>query len=226
MQDAPRPAPPVWTDQIDFDDRGLVPVVAQDAASGEVLMLAWADREALERTRDTGDAHYYSRSRQALWRKGETSGHVQRVRAIRADCDRDAVLYLVDQTGPACHTGERSCFHHPLLGGAEAGAGLGNVIDRLAAVVARRDANRPEGSYTTYLFEQGIDKILKKVGEESAEVIIAAKNGDSEELRNESADLLYHLLVLFRAAGLPVEEVWRTLEERFAAPGIDAGADA
>jgi phosphoribosyl-AMP cyclohydrolase / phosphoribosyl-ATP pyrophosphohydrolase len=226
MQDAPRPTPPVWTDQIDFDDRGLVPVVAQDEASGEVLMLAWADREALERTRQTGDAHYFSRSRQTLWRKGETSGHVQRVRAMRADCDRDAVLYLVDQTGPACHTGERSCFHHPLLGDAETGAGAGSVLDRLAAVVARRDEDRPEGSYTTYLFEQGIDKILKKVGEESAEVIIAAKNGDSEELRNESADLIYHLLVLLRAAGLPVEEVWRTLEERFVAPGIDAGADA
>jgi phosphoribosyl-AMP cyclohydrolase / phosphoribosyl-ATP pyrophosphohydrolase len=225
MQDAPRPTPPVWTDEIDFDDRGLVPVVAQDAASGEVLMLAWADREALERTRTTGDAHYFSRSRQAIWRKGETSGHVQRVRAMRADCDSDAVLYLVDQTGPACHTGERTCFHRQLLGSAEAGSGAGRVLDRLAAVVARRDEERPEGSYTTYLFEQGIDKVLKKVGEESAEVIIAAKNGSAEELRNETADLLYHLLVLLRAADLPAWEVWRTLEERFGVPGIDTGAD-
>jgi len=216
LQDAPRPRLPVWIDEIAFDSHGLVPVIAQDVTTGDVLMLAWADREALERTRATGEGHYFSRSRQAPWRKGETSGHVQQVRAIRTDCDSDAVLYLVEQIGPACHTGARSCFHRSRMGDANATIGRSGVLHRLTEVVADRHDNRPEGSYTTYLFDEGIDKILKKVGEESAEVIIAAKNGSAEELRNETADLLYHLMVLLRAADLPLDEVWRALEERVA----------
>ncbi|MDP9348488.1 MAG: bifunctional phosphoribosyl-AMP cyclohydrolase/phosphoribosyl-ATP diphosphatase HisIE [Gemmatimonadota bacterium] len=212
-----------WTDELKFDERGLLPVVAQDAGTGEVLMLAWADREALRLTRETGRAHYWSRSRQALWQKGETSGHVQRVVELRADCDGDAVLYRVEQTGPACHTGEASCFFRRVeeesLGHASAGAG--HVLSRVEEIVRRREAERPEGSYTTYLFEKGLDKILKKVGEEATETLIAAKNPGSDELRSEVADLLFHLLVLLRARDLPLAEVWVELEARFGAPPRD-----
>ena len=208
-----------WTDKITFDERGLVPVVAQDARTGEVLMLAWATAEALRLTQETGRAHYWSRSRQSLWIKGETSGHAQEVVDVRVDCDADAVLYRVRQTGPACHTGERSCFHHTAAGA----EGFGEATDprpmlaRLEGIIEERERERPEGSYTTYLFAQGIDKILKKVGEETAETIIAAKNGDNAELRSESADLLFHLMVLWRARGLGADEVWGELERRFGA---------
>lgn len=207
-----------WTDQITFDERGLVPVVAQDARTSEVLMLAWANADALRLTRETGRAHYWSRSRASLWIKGETSGHVQEVEDVRVDCDADAVLYRVRQTGPACHTGERSCFYRAV---GEAEGELGEAPDprpmlaRLEGIIEARERERPEGSYTTYLFAQGVDKILKKVGEETAETIIAAKNGDNEELRSESADLLFHLMVLWRARGLDADEVWGELERRF-----------
>jgi phosphoribosyl-AMP cyclohydrolase / phosphoribosyl-ATP pyrophosphohydrolase len=207
-----------WTDQITFDERGLVPVVAQDAGTGEVLMLAWANADALRRTRETGRAHYWSRSRAALWIKGETSGHTQEVVDVRVDCDADAVLYRVRQTGPACHTGERSCFHRVIEGAqgetAEA-PDPRHMLSRLEAIIEERERDRPEGSYTTYLFAQGVDKILKKVGEEAAETIIAAKNGDNAELRSEAADLLLHLMVLWRARGLDADEVWGELERRF-----------
>jgi phosphoribosyl-ATP pyrophosphohydrolase/phosphoribosyl-AMP cyclohydrolase len=209
-----------WIDTLTFDERGLVPVVAQDARTGEVLMLAWANREALQRTRETGRAHYWSRSRGALWMKGETSGHAQEVVDVRVDCDADAVLYRVRQTGPACHTGERSCFYRT----ADADGGeLTEATDprpmlaRLEEIIAGRERERPEGSYTTYLFAQGVDKILKKLGEETAETIIAAKNADNAELRSESADLLFHLMVLWRARGLDAGEVWDELERRFGA---------
>lgn len=208
-----------WIDTISFDDRGLVPVIAQDAGTGEVLMLAWATAEALRLTAGTGRAHYWSRSRGALWRKGETSGHAQQVVEVRVDCDADAVLYRVRQTGPACHTGERSCFHRSAYGEELVAAGDPRpVLARVEEVVARRHAERPEGSYTTYLFAQGVDKVLKKVGEEAAETIVAAKNGDPAELRAETADLLFHLLVLWRALGLDFGEVYSELERRFGAP--------
>jgi len=211
-----------WIDELKFDERGLVPVVAQEAHTGEVLMLAWASREALERTLETGTAHYWSRSRGELWRKGGTSGHVQRVREVRADCDGDAVLYRVEQTGPACHTGEGSCFHRRVEGEALApAAGGGHVLSRIEETVRARHAERPAGSYTTYLFEKGIDKILKKVGEEAAETLIAAKNPGTAELRAEAADLVFHLLVLLRERGLPLAEVWDELETRFGAPPRD-----
>lgn len=205
-----------WIDQMKFDERGLVPVVAQDAETGEVLMLAWANDEALRLTRETGRAHYWSRSRGALWQKGETSGHTQEVREVRVDCDADALVYRVAQTGPACHTGERTCFHRAAEGDA-----LGTAADprptlaRVDEIVGRRFAERPEGSYTTYLFTHGIDKILKKVGEEATETVIAAKNDGTDELRSEAADLLFHLLVLFREKGLPLGEVWAEMDARF-----------
>lgn len=212
-----------WIDELKFDERGLLPVVAQDAGTGEVLMLAWADREALRLTRETGRAHYWSRSRRELWQKGETSGHVQRVVELRADCDGDAVLYRVEQTGPACHTGEASCFFRRVEEErlADTPAGAGHVLSRVEEIVRRREAERPEGSYTTYLFEKGLDKILKKVGEEATETLIAAKNPGNDELRAEVADLLFHLLVLLRARGLPLAEVWAELEARFGAPPHD-----
>jgi phosphoribosyl-AMP cyclohydrolase / phosphoribosyl-ATP pyrophosphohydrolase len=206
-----------WLDEISFDANGLVPVIAQEATTGELLMLAHANREALEVTSRTGQAHYWSRSRQELWRKGGTSGNVQEVVEVRIDCDGDAVLYRVHQTGPACHTLERSCFHRRV--GDDrldlAPADPAHILDRVARIVEDRAALLPEGSYTTYLFREGVDKILKKVGEETTEVVIAAKNAGEDELRSETADLLYHLLVLLRARDLPVEEVWRELEKRF-----------
>lgn len=208
-----------WIDQLRFDSQGLLPVIAQEAGTGEVLMLAWTDRDALEHTVRTGQMHYWSRSRQALWRKGETTGHVQKVRELRVDCDGDALLALVEQTGPACHTLESSCFHRAAESGelVPAPAG-GHVLARVEEIVRTREADRPDGSYTTYLFDQGIDKILKKVGEEAAEIIIAAKNADAAELRSESADLLFHLLVLLRARGIPLAEIWSEMDRRFGAP--------
>jgi phosphoribosyl-AMP cyclohydrolase / phosphoribosyl-ATP pyrophosphohydrolase len=223
-----------WTDSIHFDERGLVPVVAQDAATGEVLMLAWADRDALRRTLETEQAHYWSRSRGATWRKGETSGHTQSVTEVRVDCDEDAVVYRVRQTGPACHTGARSCFSRaPAADGAalEPAGDPRPILARLEETIARRDAERPEGSYTTYLLASGMDKTLKKLGEESAETIVAAKNGDPEQLRSESADLLFHLLILWRQAGISPGEVASELERRFgaeprSAPRPSRSADA
>lgn len=211
-----------WIDRLKFDERGLVAVVAQEAETGEVLMLAWADREALSLTQETGQAHYRSRSRGALWRKGETSGHVQEVREVRVDCDGDAVLYRVAQTGPACHTGEGSCFHRRVEEGElEPAPRTGHVLSRVEEIVRAREAARPEGSYTTYLFEKGVDKILKKLGEETAETIVAAKNPGTDELRSETADLLFHLVVLLRARGLPLAAVWEEMERRFGAPPRD-----
>lgn len=205
-----------WIHSLKFDQHGLVPVVAQDAATGDLLMLAYANQEALVRTQETGRAHYWSRSRARLWQKGETSGNVQEVLEMRVDCDGDAVLYRVRQTGPACHTGERSCFHRAAeTEGLTRSVPGGHVLSRLEGILRDRDEQRPEGSYTTYLFEQGVDKILKKVGEEATEVVIAAKNDDAAELRAEASDLLFHLLVLLRARGVPLDEIWAELDARF-----------
>ncbi|HEU0015202.1 MAG TPA: bifunctional phosphoribosyl-AMP cyclohydrolase/phosphoribosyl-ATP diphosphatase HisIE [Longimicrobium sp.] len=207
-----------WIDRLTFDARGLLPVVAQDARTGEVLMLAWANAQALRLTLETGRAHYWSRSRGELWAKGQTSGNTQEIVDVRVDCDADAVLYRVRQSGPACHTGERSCFHR-LADGSDGSWGDAPdprpMLARLEDIIAARDAERPEGSYTAYLFAQGIDKILKKVGEEATETVIAAKNGDNAELRAEAADLLFHLMVLWRARGLDAAEVWDELDRRF-----------
>jgi phosphoribosyl-ATP pyrophosphohydrolase/phosphoribosyl-AMP cyclohydrolase len=205
-----------WTEGLKFDERGLVPVIAQDAATGEVLMLAWATAEALRLTAETGRAHYWSRSRNSLWAKGDTSGNTQEIIDVRVDCDADAVLYRVRQSGPACHTGERSCFHRVAPDLAEAGDPR-PVLARVQEIVARRHEERPENSYTTYLFNAGPDKILKKIGEEAAETIIAAKNGDAAELTSETADLLFHLLVLWQSQGLPFEAVYAELDRRFGA---------
>ncbi|MGI5920060.1 MAG: bifunctional phosphoribosyl-AMP cyclohydrolase/phosphoribosyl-ATP diphosphatase HisIE [Christensenellales bacterium] len=197
-------------DQVRFDDKGLVPVVVQDVKTHTVLMVAYMNREALEKTLETGDMTYFSRSRQKLWRKGETSGHVQKLHELKLDCDGDTLLALVSQTGPACHTGRYSCFAESLC----AFSGGYGIIDELFAVIQDRKANPKEGSYTNYLFNKGIDKILKKVGEEAAEVIIAAKNDEPDEIRYETADLLYHLLVMLCERGMTPAEVFAELEKR------------
>jgi phosphoribosyl-ATP pyrophosphohydrolase/phosphoribosyl-AMP cyclohydrolase len=206
-----------WLSAIRFGADGLVPVVAQESRSGDVLMLAFANREALERSASTGQAHYYSRSRAALWRKGETSGHLQQIREIRIDCDGDAVLYRVEQTGPACHHGTRTCFSTAVDSTGLASAGEdpgGHLLARLAATIARRAEERPQGSYTAKLLDLGVPKISQKLGEEAVEVVVAANSEDDERLASEAADLLYHLLVLLRARGVPLDAVWKELEHR------------
>jgi phosphoribosyl-ATP pyrophosphohydrolase len=187
-----------------YDDRGLVASVVQDIASGAVLMLAWANRQAVEQTLATGYAHFWSRSRQKLWKKGETSGNVLRVREIRADCDRDALLLRVDPAGPACHQGTRTCFEPN-----DAQAELG----WLAAVLASRRLASEEASYTASLLAAGIPRIAQKVGEEAVETVIAALDG-SDDFADEAADLLYHLLVLCQAKGVSAGAIAQILRSR------------
>ncbi len=204
-----------WLSAVRFGSDGLVPVVAQESRSGDVLMVAFANREALERTVATGLAHYYSRSRASLWQKGETSGHIQRVNELRLDCDGDAVLYRVEQTGPACHRGTATCFDQ-VTGGAEGQTGKSEIdtLTRLARTIAQRATERPEGSYTVKLLDRGVAAVSQKVGEEAVEVVVAATSEDDDRLASETGDLLYHLLVLLQARGVPLERVWRVLEAR------------
>jgi phosphoribosyl-AMP cyclohydrolase / phosphoribosyl-ATP pyrophosphohydrolase len=198
---------------IRYDERGLVPVVTQDAETGEVLMFAYASPEAVEKTIETSEAHYHSRSRGALWRKGATSGNTQRVVEVRLDCDGDALLYRVEPRGPACHTGEGSCFFTSLAGSdGEVSSDLGRTLARIAGTIAERHREMPEGSYTARLFERGLGYTAQKVGEEAVEVIVAALEGT--RLAEESADLLYHLLVLLQECGVTPEEVAKVLDER------------
>ena len=195
--------------QLKFDEKGLICAVAQDCESGEVLMQAYMNLEAYEKTLETGYAHYYSRSRQKLWKKGEESGHLQEVVSVSLDCDGDCVLLRVRQTGAACHTGNYSCFFNTVK---EGGAGA-EMLGRLQRVVEDRRDRPEEGSYTCYLFEKGVDKIAKKTGEEAVELVIAAKNGDKEEIVGECADLFYHTLVLLANAGVKLSDVCAELEE-------------
>jgi phosphoribosyl-AMP cyclohydrolase / phosphoribosyl-ATP pyrophosphohydrolase len=206
---------------VKFGADGLVPVVTQESLSGDVLMVAYANREALDRTLSTGLAHYFSRSRGRLWQKGETSEHVQRITEVRLDCDGDAVLYRVQQTGPACHTGTRTCFSTVIRasdgqpdGTAPAEDPGGHVLTRLGRTVASRAADRPASSYTAQLLAGGVPKISQKVGEEAVEIVVAANSEDDEHLASEAADLLYHLLVLLRARGVPLDAVWQEIERR------------
>jgi phosphoribosyl-AMP cyclohydrolase / phosphoribosyl-ATP pyrophosphohydrolase len=203
---------------VKFDEKGLVPAIVQDAVSKEVLTLAYMNEESLKRSIETRETWFYSRSRKQLWHKGETSGNTQRIVEMRYDCDKDAILVLVEPAGPACHTGKYSCFHETLVENEnEKKKDRFHILNQLETIIAKRETERPEGSYTTYLFEKGIDKILKKIGEEAAEVIIAAKNRNHEELKWEAADLLFHLFVLLREQKLPLDKVLHVLEERHTA---------
>jgi phosphoribosyl-ATP pyrophosphohydrolase/phosphoribosyl-AMP cyclohydrolase len=197
-----------------YDERGLIPAVIQDGDTGGVLMLAYMNRESLARTLQTGQTHFWSRSRNELWHKGGTSGNIQEVRSVKYDCDADALLVTVKQHGKACHTGEHSCFFNRVGGTAEPSASLGEVLGSLAGVIRRRKDELPEGSYTAQLLKGGTDRILKKVGEESGEVIIAAKNHSKNEITWETADLLYHLLVLLEQEGVTLGEVAAELDRR------------
>lgn len=201
---------------IKFDEKGLVPAIVQDAQSKEILMLAYMNEESLQKTLETKETWFFSRSRNELWHKGATSGNTQKVVDICYDCDRDTLLVKVVPAGPACHRNTYTCFTDSLLEGDtnQAKSDRFEIIQILEQVIAQREAEMPEGAYTTYLFEKGIDKILKKVGEEAGEVIIAAKNRNPEELKWEVADLLYHLLVMLREQKLPLDEVLKVLEER------------
>ena len=204
--------------QIRFDESGLIPAIVQNASTGEVLTLAYMNAQSLQRTLETNETWFWSRSRSELWHKGATSGNTQRVVEIRQDCDSDALVVLVEPAGPACHTGMRSCFYRDLNGDEinllGNGQNLGSVLEELYSLIESRLKERPEGSYTTYLFEQGLDKILKKLGEEASETIIAAKNDDKAPLIAESADLLYHLIVLLVGRGVGLDAISAELISR------------
>lgn len=195
-----------------FDDKGLVCAIAQDVYTGEVLMQAYMNKEAIDKTISTGIAHYYSRSRQCLWKKGETSGHIQKVKKILCDCDSDCLLLLIEQVGAACHTGNRSCFFTQLKE-FEFVPDYKVVFEDVETIRARH-SNPVEGSYTNYLFDKGIDKILKKLGEEATEIVIAAKNPNANEIKYEIADFLYHMMVLMVEKGVSWEEITQELANR------------
>lgn len=218
------------SEYIRWDADGLVPAIVQDARSKQVLMMAYMNRESLKRTLESGETWFWSRSRGELWHKGATSGNTQSVVSIAYDCDGDTLLLQVDPKGPACHTGETSCFYREI----KAGDSIRGQVDRQGAagdrfavlaeleeVIAQREVERPEGAYTTYLFDKGVDKILKKVGEEASETIIAAKNKDNAELKLEVSDLIYHLLVLLQERKLPLDEIMAELSRRHERPRRD-----
>jgi phosphoribosyl-ATP pyrophosphohydrolase/phosphoribosyl-AMP cyclohydrolase len=216
---------------VTFDRDGLVPVVAQEARTGMVRMMAWANREALAQTLASGAAVFWSRSRQALWRKGETSGNTLAVRELRLDCDGDVVLYLVDAEGPSCHTGATSCFFRRM--DAEAGALVEDdgpadppalVVARVAEVIAKRRRDRPEKSYVVSLLDAGWAKVNAKISEEAAELVEALPQGDAAHTAHEAADLMFHVLVGLEAAGVPPESVFAELRRRFGVSGIDEKA--
>lgn len=198
-------------DELKFDEKGLIPAIVKDAISGKVLTLAYMNKESLKISMEKGLTCFWSRSRQELWLKGETSGNYQHIVSITADCDNDALLVSVEPDGPACHTGSFSCFEKPVYQSEE----LHDFsLDLLMNLIEGRKLDKKEGSYTTYLFEKGIDKILKKVGEESTEVIIAAKANDKAETIYEISDLAYHIMVLMVEAGISLEDIHRELASR------------
>jgi len=204
-------------DKLKFDEKGLIPVVAQDYRTGEIRMVAYANREAVEKTLETGYAHYYSRSRKKLWKKGETSGELQRVREIRVDCDEDTLVYLIEQEkNRACHTGERNCFYRDIEGNYALDKPLPfETLPRLQEVLYERIEKLPEGSYTTKLVKEGFDRIVQKFGEEAVEVLVALMNRDKEQIIYESADMLYHWLLALSYLGIDETAVMEELAKRF-----------
>ncbi|QKY71145.1 bifunctional phosphoribosyl-AMP cyclohydrolase/phosphoribosyl-ATP diphosphatase HisIE [Lentibacillus sp. CBA3610] len=197
--------------ELTFDQQGLIPAIIQDAETAEVLTLAYMNKESLNKTLETGETWFFSRKRRELWHKGETSGNRQLVKNIRYDCDADSLLVMVEPLGPTCHTGNQSCFYHTLQ---ERDRPDQMGLNELAALIKQRRNEAKEDSYTTYLFNEGIDKILKKVGEETSEVIIGAKNNDHDEIVWEMADLTYHTLVLMELMGVPITDIKQELAKR------------
>jgi phosphoribosyl-ATP pyrophosphohydrolase/phosphoribosyl-AMP cyclohydrolase len=208
-------------DQIKFDEKGLVPAIAQDCHTGAVLMLAYMNREALEKTILSGKAHYFSRSRGKLWLKGETSGHFQHVKGIFYDCDLDTILLKVEQIGPACHTGERSCFYREMAAPFSEDMADPSILAKVYEVILERKASPSERSYVSSLFSRGRDTVLKKIGEEASELLISGKGGKKEEIVYEMADLLFHSLVLLGEMDIRPEEVYREMKRRFGKPGLE-----
>ncbi len=202
-------------EELRYDANGLVPAIVQDAETGEVLMLAYMNEESLLKTLDTGETHFWSRSREELWHKGSTSGNTQKVHRIVPDCDGDALLVQVVQTGVACHTGHRTCFFGKAHEDGTGGRPLSDVLGILARTIHERYVEMPEGSYTTSLFRGGLDRILKKVGEEATEVVIGAKNRNRDEISWEVSDLVFHLLVMLEEEGVPLQMIAEELEKRF-----------
>lgn len=225
-------------------DEGLVPAIVQDVDTRKVLMMAYMNRESLKLSLESGETWFWSRSRQELWNKGATSGNVQKIVSLKYDCDGDTLLVEVKPKGPACHTGAVTCFHNEIIGlpenrteqdDKEEGGSVADsstisssnaesrfeVLAELESVIAERERERPEGAYTTYLFDKGVDKILKKIGEEASETIIAAKNKDNDELRLEVSDLMYHLLVLLQERKLPLDDIMSELSRRHERPRRD-----
>ena len=198
-------------DELKFDEKGLIPAIVVDAENGKVLTLAYMNRESLQISMEKGLTCFWSRSRQELWLKGETSGNYQHIVSITADCDRDALIVKVEKDGPACHKGTESCFNDLVW---ESDERHEFTLEGLMNLIQGRKTEKKEGSYTTYLFEKGLDKILKKVGEESTEVIIAAKDRDTKETIYEIADLTYHMMVLMIEAGISLEDIHRELASR------------
>ncbi|MEY8352074.1 bifunctional phosphoribosyl-AMP cyclohydrolase/phosphoribosyl-ATP diphosphatase HisIE [Lachnospiraceae bacterium 54-53] len=205
---------PVSFDQLKQNSDGLVPVITQDYRTGEVLMLAYMNEQAFDETLRTGRMTYYSRSRKSLWLKGETSGHYQYVKSLFIDCDDDTLLAKVNQIGAACHTGAKSCFYRDLVKKEYQETNPLKVFEEVFQVILDRKANPKEGSYTNYLFDKGLDKILKKLGEESTEIVIAAKNPNPEEVKYEISDFLYHMMVLMAHKGITWEDITRELANR------------
>jgi len=209
-------------EQIKFNEGGLVPVIVQDVSSGQVLMLAYANKDAIQKTIDSGKSHFWSRSREKLWMKGEESGNVQDIREVYYDCDMDTMLYLVQQTGVACHTGERTCFYRSSQGDKEAPvfgpSNSSKTLDEVYEVILDRKQNPKDGSYVSGLFEKGLDKILKKIGEEAGETIIGAKNEDKKEIIYETADLWFHSLIVLSYFGITPNDIYEELGRRFGKP--------
>lgn len=198
-------------DQLKFDEKGLIPAVIVEAGTHQLLMVAYMNRESLKISMETGKTCFWSRSRQELWTKGETSGNYQHIVSITADCDLDTLKVVVEKDGPACHTGAETCFFNPVYQSEEKSD---FTLDALMELIRGRKTNPQEGSYTTYLFRKGLDKILKKIGEESTEVIIAAKDNDPKETIYEISDLVYHVMVMMIEQGISLEDILRELASR------------
>ena len=218
--------------QLNFDAHGLIPAITRDAETGEVLMMAYMNAEAVDLTVRSGQVHYYSRSRRKLWLKGESSGHIQTVREIRFDCDSDCLLISVEQAGAACHTGHKSCFYRSYQEGEVSSAGeklvdaanlygQKDILDAVYHVIQERRQNPSEKSYVASLYAKGLDKILGKIGEEATEAAVAGKGGDTEEVVYEVADLFFHTLILLGYYDLPPERVYAELRRRFGLSGIE-----